>query len=108
MSELSQIQKIEGRATTNPYSHTLGIVKSTFPDLWSRLAWDMRPVSWRSRTRMRSWRDKFPGEKVVIVCNGPSLNQTDLSGLENVFTIGLNKINLLFARVAILASRHVW
>ncbi|MEN8136792.1 MAG: 6-hydroxymethylpterin diphosphokinase MptE-like protein [Thermodesulfobacteriota bacterium] len=38
------------------------------------------------------------GEKAVILCNGPSLNKVDFKLLEhaNVFTFGLNKINLLF------------
>lgn len=37
--------------------------------------------------------------KAVIVCNGPSLIETDLSLLKNVFSVGLNKINLLFDKV---------
>lgn len=37
--------------------------------------------------------------KAVIVCNGPSLLETDLSLLKNVFSVGLNKINLLFDKV---------
>ncbi|MBC7405207.1 MAG: DUF115 domain-containing protein [Cytophaga sp.] len=92
------MSNIQGRQTTNPYTHTLGILKTTIPDLKSRMAWDLRPIAWRSRARMRLWRDKFSSSKAVIVCNGPSLNQTDLSGMQNVYTIGLNKINLLFGR----------
>ena len=41
-------------------------------------------------------RDRFKGEKAVIVCNGPSLNATDLTSLGSTYTFGLNKINLYF------------
>jgi len=39
-------------------------------------------------------------DKVVVLCNGPSLNQVDFDMLHQsgVETIGLNKINLLFPR----------
>ena len=34
------------------------------------------------------------GERVVVVCNGPSLNKMDLSFLRNETVIGMNKIYL--------------
>ena len=64
-----------------------------------RLNWDLTPKSWLSRKRAAQSRDKFGG-KAVILCNGPSLNRVDLSSLDGVFCIGLNKINLLFDRGA--------
>ncbi|MEB3178533.1 MAG: 6-hydroxymethylpterin diphosphokinase MptE-like protein, partial [Nostocaceae cyanobacterium] len=41
---------------------------------------------------------KCKGKKAVIICNGPSLLKSDLSCLadKEIFTFGLNKINLLF------------
>ncbi|MBX0331027.1 DUF115 domain-containing protein [Oscillochloris sp. ZM17-4] len=78
-----------GHATINPY-------RSAAYELWSRLRWDVRPESWRSRRALRAWRDRHPGQKAVILCNGPSLLKADLALLDGVFTFGLNKINLLF------------
>lgn len=63
---------------------------------WNRLRWDLKPQSWRSRSRVRKWKNRFAGQAAVIVCNGPSLLRTDLSLLDGIFTFGLNKINLLF------------
>jgi hypothetical protein len=40
------------------------------------------------------FRDAHPGERIVIVCNGPSLNQTDLAPLAREVVFGLNKIHL--------------
>lgn len=73
----------------NPYKKALSLI-------WDRLKWDIRPEAWRSRAKLSRWRDKFKGEKAVILCNGPSLLESDFSLLENVFTFGLNKVNLLF------------
>jgi len=78
-----------GRAACNPYRTAVRMVLD-------RLKWDCNPQSRRSRKQLTAWKDRFPGQKAVIVCNGPSLLKTDLSLLRDVFTFGLNKINLLF------------
>ena len=83
--------------TLNPYRQAASLA-------WRRLRWDLDPVSWASRRRLRAWRDRHAGERTVIVCNGPSLLRSDLGLLEGVFTFGLNKINLLFERSAFRPS----
>ena len=87
MSDINPI--LTQRPTINPYRY------GAF-EIWNRLKWDLNPESWRSRKIFKSWKDRYDGQKAVIVCNGPSLLKTDLSLLEGVFTFGLNKINLLF------------
>jgi len=82
-------QTEHGRTTLNPYLSAAGQV-------WSRLRWDLDYRSWVSRSRLRKQRDMHRGRKAVIVCNGPSLMQTDWSLLDDVYSFGLNKINLLF------------
>jgi hypothetical protein len=77
------------RPKINPYRTALGAILN-------RLSWDIKPESWRSRSKIGSWRNRHVGQKAVIVCNGPSLLETDFGLLEGVFTFGLNKINLLF------------
>ncbi|RLA44441.1 MAG: hypothetical protein DRR42_20475 [Gammaproteobacteria bacterium] len=77
------------RSTVNPYSIAMAQLKNRF-------MWDVRLESWRSRSKVRRWKNRYFDEKAVIVCNGPSLLETDFSLLEGVFTFGLNKINLLF------------
>lgn len=80
-----------GRATIDPYGLGLRLILS-------RLRWDLRGESWRSRARLSAWRDRHPGERAVILCNGPSLLKVDFDALHasGVFCFGLNKINLLF------------
>jgi hypothetical protein len=77
--------------TFNPFRSAAG-------EIVRRLAWDVRPESWRSRQKLRAWRDRHAGKTCVILCNGPSLLKADLASLSSVFTFGLNKINLLFER----------
>jgi len=83
----------EPRATINPYV-TAGRL------ILFRMHWDLNPISWLSRTRVRAWKNKFLGKKAVILCNGPSLNKVDFDALDehDIFGFGLNKINLLFSR----------
>lgn len=43
-------------------------------------------------------RGKFAGKPILVVGNGPSLNQTPLDRFKGVPAIGMNKIDLLFDR----------
>lgn len=44
-------------------------------------------------------KNKYEGNRVIIIGNGPSLNKIDLSLLKKEYTIGLNKVYLLFNRI---------
>jgi len=83
----------EPRATINPYRSAAGLILF-------RMLWDIHPYSWVSRKRIKAWKDRFLGQKAVILCNGPSLNEVNFGDLaaSGIFTFGLNKINLLFKR----------
>jgi hypothetical protein len=77
--------------------------------LMSRLRWDLHPYSWKSRRRIRAYKNLFKQQKALILCNGPSLNAVDFAHLarQNLFTFGLNKINLLFSRTPFRPSAVV-
>ena len=83
------------RDTLNPYRVGAGF-------MLRRLKWDLNPQSWRSRRVLRGWKDRHPGGKAVILCNGPSLLKVDFEALQRsgVFCFGLNKINLLFDKTS--------
>ncbi len=52
-------------------------------------------------------KNKHRGERVVIVCNGPSLNNMDLSFLKRECVIGLNKIYLGFQKFRFYPKYYV-
>jgi len=64
-----------------------------------RLRYDLDFKFWPGRKRIKQLHNNHTG-KCVILCNGPSLNSVDFDLLKEskVFTIGLNKINLMFDR----------
>ncbi len=88
------------RPLINPYRYAYGAVKD-------RLAWDMRAESWRSRARVKSFKDKYAGKKAVILCNGPSLLKVDFDSLKDIDWFGLNKVNLLFDNTSFRPSSVV-
>ena len=47
-------------------------------------------------SRLQRFRDCHNGERLILVCNGPSLNQTDFSLIRREVSMGLNKIFLGF------------
>ena len=75
--------------TLNPYYWSLRY-------LAKRLLWDLFPLSWVYRSKLKKIRNKYHGQKAVILCNGPSLIDVDFQQLKGVYTFGLNKVNLLF------------
>lgn len=88
MTYISQIKVSE---KLNIYRLALGFIRN-------KLLWDLAKESRKSKQKFKSVKDKFLGKKVVLLCNGPSLNKVDFELLKksDVFTVGLNKINLLF------------
>jgi hypothetical protein len=79
------------RETNNPYFTGWYFIRE-------RLKWDVYIDAWRSRRKLQKLKNSHCGEKAVILCNGPSLLETDFNELRKscVYTFGLNKINLLF------------
>lgn len=84
---------VNNRCALNPYL-------SGGRMIMHRLLWDLHLQSWVSRKKFSVWKDRYKGEKAVILCNGPSLNNAnlDLIVTSGCFSFGLNKINLLFER----------
>jgi len=58
----------------------------------------INPIMYYSNRRINKIRNIHKGAKAVIICNGPSLLKENLSELDEIYTIGLNKINLLFEK----------
>ena len=77
----------------NPYRLGIGLILK-------RLIWDFSPYSWINRRKLRGLKNAHYGEKAVIICNGPSLNDTNFDQLENVYTFGLNKLNIVFPELS--------
>lgn len=58
------------------------------------------PLGLEDVDRMLALRNKFAGERVFVMGNGPSLNKTPLELLENDFVFAVNRISLLFERIS--------
>ncbi|HMD90309.1 MAG TPA: 6-hydroxymethylpterin diphosphokinase MptE-like protein [Anaerolineaceae bacterium] len=64
---------------------------------------------WRLDTvhRLKALKDKHRGERCFILGNGPSLRKTDLSCLRNEYTIGMNRIYLIFPEIGFKTSYYL-
>lgn len=65
----------------------------------SRIQYAVSPNGRRSVAQLASLRDRHAGERCVIVGNGPSLKEMDLSVLRSEITFGLNRGYLLFQKL---------
>lgn len=57
------------------------------------------PISQQDLAGLQELKDRFRGERIFILGNGPGLNKVDLAKLENEFIFGVNRISLLMDRV---------
>jgi len=57
---------------------------------------------------LREYKDIHDGERIFIVGNGPSLNKTPLEDLKNEFTMGINKIDLIYSKTSWRPSYYVF
>jgi hypothetical protein len=90
---------VRRRPTLNPYFRGGA-------QILKQLMWDLHLEAWRSRHRLRQLRERYAGQKAVVLCNGPSLLKVDFERLQGsgCFTFGLNKINLLFDKTSLRPS----
>jgi len=104
--KILEINTVKGIEKINPYRFAARIA-------YNRLKWDLSRNSITSRSHLSKLKNKYVGEKAIIICNGPSLNNVDFSVLKNVKTFGLNKINFLFSEkkfepdFVVAVNRHV-
>ena len=64
----------------------------------------MHPWRQESIKKIQSLKNSHLGEQCVIIGNGPSLRETDLTKLKNVFTIGMNRFYLAFPELGFTTS----
>ena len=57
------------------------------------------PKNKKYQIELKQYRKKFVSKPLLIIGNGPSLKKTPLDDFQSVFSIGMNKINLLFPTV---------
>jgi hypothetical protein len=62
-------------------------------------------LNWRPG--LKKYKNIHAGEDCFIIGNGPSLNKTNLALLNDYFTFGLNKIQLIFDKQPLQLSYHV-
>jgi hypothetical protein len=60
------------------------------------LARTFSPTWGQNTVRLKTYYDRYAGDRCFIIGNGPSLRQTDLSLLHDEVTFGLNRIYLAF------------
>lgn len=66
-----------------------------------RYAWDEATFRRRGDTRaLRALEDRYRGQAMLVVGNGPSLNRTPLGEFAGVPSVGMNKIDLIYDRMA--------
>jgi len=72
------------------------------------LTWNGNSVTIRkNRLCLERFKGIHAGKRCFIIGNGPSLGHMDLSPLENEFTIGMNRIYLLFEKMLFSPTYYV-
>lgn len=86
---------------------TANFLRNTKDELTTALEWPnayLHPWRRDSIQKIESLKDSHLGEQCVIIGNGPSLRETDLKKLKNVFTVGMNRFYLAFPEMGFSTS----
>lgn len=62
----------------------------------------------KPESRLNTWRNKHVGERVFIIGNGSSLNQTDLNLISGEHAIAMNRISLIYGRTTWRPSYYLF
>lgn len=80
----------------------MGLARSTLDGMARLQSWPQSVFHpWRRDTiqNLASLKDSHRGERCFIIGNGPSLKQTDLSRLKGEYSMGMNRIYMLFPEI---------
>jgi FkbM family methyltransferase len=56
-------------------------------------------ISAKEQANFKAMHNRYRGQRIFIIGNGPSLNKTDLSKLKNEFTFATNRFYLMYDRI---------
>jgi len=82
--------------------------------IWRRIlnlrewySWKFSALAKQHQQKIRQFKSIHQGKRCFIIANGPSLKKTDLSFLKDEFTIGMNRIYLLFNELGFKPTYYV-
>lgn len=72
------------------------------------IAWNStNPHTIKNKQLLKSYKNLHKGQRYFVIANGPSLKKMDLSPLSNEYTIGMNRIYLLFDQINFKPSFYI-
>lgn len=86
---------------------TANFLRNTKDEITTAAEWPVATWhAWRRESirKIQALRNSHLGEQCVIIGNGPSLRETDLTKLKNVFTFGMNRFYLAFQDLGFTTS----
>lgn len=89
-----------GDDTARLLTRSIARTRTWLDDTWTR-------AGRANHSYIRQFKDIHAGERCVIIGNGPSLRNTDLSLLRDQYTFGLNRIYLMFDELGFETTFHV-
>lgn len=92
------------KALPEPILNTLRTAKDLCTVAAEWPAASFHPWRVESIRKLNELKNSHAGERCVIIGNGPSLKNTDLSRLKNVFTFGLNRFYMAFPELGFATS----
>lgn len=86
---------------------TANFLRKTKDEITTALEWPaayLHPWRQESIQKLQALKNSHLGEQCVIIGNGPSLRDTDLLKLRNIFTFGMNRFYLAFPNMGFNTS----
>jgi hypothetical protein len=84
------------RAEDLSFERVTDALKRRMEDLPVAYAWSLSDIAKANRAALSQLRGSCAGETIVIICNGPSINRTDMQLVRPHKSIGMNRAYLMY------------
>lgn len=104
---MNEIKSTAKRIFPPTLIHAVGRAADWFERLPEVPAAYFHPLRYQSNQGLRVLKNTHQGERCFILGNGPSLAKTDLTRLKNEYSMGLNRIYLMFPELGFQTSYYL-
>ena len=75
--------------------------------LRTNLSWYLSEAGRQNRKEIAKLHNKYVGQQAVIICNGPSINHTNMDLIKDKVTFCMNRSYLMFEKWGFIPSYYI-
>jgi len=87
----------------HPYRVIQGVQRRLAEKRFARL-WEKSEAANKSKAYLKSIQNKYAGQRLILIANGPSIGQMDLRVLKDEYTMCMNRFYIYFDKIGFIPN----